>query len=146
MKDIHDAVDIAWSTVGTVTPAGQQKLLLDYAAKSKGSKPSHTTKYVDDQERRGESSTHEGRGEGGRGDGRGGVHGGGRGGRGRIEGDMRGRSNYGNYGSGDGTDRSQGGRIVPQEEYPAATWTKGRRTVVGKILYIKLIDIDISFI
>ena len=124
-----------------MTPAGQQKLLLDYAAKSKGSKPSHTDKYVDDQERRGDS-----RGEGGRRDGRGGVHEGGRGGRGRVEGDVRGRSNYGNYGSGDGTDRSHGGRIVPQEEYPAATWAKGRRTVVGKILYIKLIDIDIGFI
>ena len=33
--DILDAIDIAWSTVGTVTPAGQQKLILDYAAYKK---------------------------------------------------------------------------------------------------------------
>lgn len=131
MKDIHDAVDIAWSTVGTVTPAGQQKLLLDYAVRSKGSKPLHTTKYVDDHERRGGVSTHEGRGEGGRGDGRGGVH------RGGVEGDVRGRGNYGIYGSGGRADRDQGIKNVPQEKYPAPTWTNDRNTFVGKILYNK---------
>ena len=42
-RDVLDAIDIAWSTVGTVTPAGQQKLLLDYASKFKESKSSHIT-------------------------------------------------------------------------------------------------------
>ena len=51
LKYIHEAIYIAWLTVITVTPAGQQKLLLDYATKSRDSKSSHSTMNVEGQER-----------------------------------------------------------------------------------------------
>ena len=52
---IHEAFYIGWLTVGTVTPAGHPKLLLDYVAKSKDFNSSHTTKNADDQESRGDN-------------------------------------------------------------------------------------------
>ena len=119
MKDIHDAVDIAWSTVGTVTPAGQQKLLLDYAAKSKGSKPSHTAMNVEDEGKGG--------GPGGR---EGGRVGGGQ--RGRGVGGERGRGSAGMrfgagaHGGGSGNSRGQDGRLVERVEYPSPTRSSDR--------------------
>ena len=99
--DVLDAIDIAWSTIGTVTPAGQQKLLLDYASNFKESKPSYN---VGDEGRRGE-----GRGEGG-------IE------RGRRE--VGGRRDGGRSGGGEawrGGGGNNYGRGVPKDQYPAST-------------------------
>lgn len=147
--DISKAIDIAWSTVGTVTPAGQQKLLLDYAAKLKESKPSHTAMNVGD-ERRGVGGGGGGRvsgGQGGRGGGRGG--GGERERRGEGRGGASVNMRYGegthhgggisNYRS-DVISRGQYGGVAQREEYPAPTRSSDGRAYVGKIqLYMVMI-------
>ena len=85
-----------------MTPAGQQKLLLDYASKLKESKPSYN---VGDEGRRGE-----GRGGGG-------IERGRREGGGRREGDG-GRSGGEAWRGGGGNNY---GRDAPREQYPAPT-------------------------
>ena len=128
MKDIHDAVDIAWSTVGTVTPAGQQKLLLDYAAKSRDSRSSHSTMNVEGQERVGGDMQGRGgsgdRNSGGGGDGRG-TREGERGARVTRDGDSRGQINRWT---------GQDSRNIARVDYPPATHNKPiGRAFVGKI-------------
>ena len=88
-----------------MTPAGQQKLLLDYASKFKESKPSYN---VGDEGRRGE-----GRGEGRR------EGGGGRSGGGEAWRGSGGRSGGGEAWRGGGGNNY--GRDAPREQYPAAT-------------------------
>ena len=115
--DVLDAIDIAWSTVGTVTPAGQQKLLLEYASKFKESKPSCN---VGD----------EGRGSEGRGGG--GIE------RGRREGEGRRDGGGGRSGGGElwrGGGGNNYGRDAPREQYPAPTRPSDRAVplaIVGK--------------
>ena len=127
MKDIHDAVDIAWSTVGTVTPAGQQKLLLDFAAKSQDSKSSHSTMNVEGKERGG------GYMQGGGRNWDSGKWGGGGGGRGTGEGGARVRRDGDSRGD---VDRwtGQDSRNIARVDYPPATHNKPiGRAFVGKI-------------
>ena len=131
--DISNAIDIAWSTVGTVTPAGQQKLLLNYALNFKEPKPS--TMNAGD----------EGRGIGAGGGGRvsGPQRGGGGGGGGRREegrGVGSGNMRYGEGGGGritnyqsDVTSRGQYGGFAHQAQYPAPTRSSDGRAYVGKI-------------